>query len=163
MQQGGDRKSENFNTEISVLISQPEAAAMLNVSTDSVQFAKKVLDQGSEELIRKVDAGEIGYSKEEIAEILSVSKRMVSNYLGDIDKQIREDRKETIRSMYLQCYTAEEIAEKIGVSKQTMSEEIALCTEMEMTSKTGQTANFQDDFDPPIYNRFSYGKVTNTH
>ena len=91
MQQGGDRKSENFNTEISVLISQPEAAAMLNVSTDSVQFAKKVLDQGSEELIQKVDTGEI-------AEILSVSKRMVSNYLGDIDKQIREDRKETIRS-----------------------------------------------------------------
>lgn len=41
--------------EISVM-SQPEAAAMLNVSTDSVQFAKKVLDQGSEELIQKVDA-----------------------------------------------------------------------------------------------------------
>jgi len=54
MQHGGDRKSEDFNTEISVLISQPEAAAMLNVSTDSVQFAKKVLDQGSEELISKV-------------------------------------------------------------------------------------------------------------
>ena len=62
MQQGGDRKSENFNTEISVLISQPEAAAMLNVSTDSVQFAKKVLDQGSEELIQKVDTGEIAVS-----------------------------------------------------------------------------------------------------
>jgi hypothetical protein len=45
-------------TEISVM-SQPEAAAMLNVSTDSVQFAKKVLDQGSEELISKIDRGEI--------------------------------------------------------------------------------------------------------
>lgn len=32
--------------------------------------------------IQKVDPGEI-------AEILSVSKHMVSNYLGDIDKQIR--------------------------------------------------------------------------
>ncbi len=42
--------------EISVM-SQPQAAAMLNVSTDSVQFAKKVIDQGSEELIQKVDAG----------------------------------------------------------------------------------------------------------
>jgi len=44
---GGDRKSDNFNTEISVSISQPEAASMLNVSTGSVQFARKVLDQGS--------------------------------------------------------------------------------------------------------------------
>ena len=40
-------------------VAQPEAAAMLNVSTDSVQFAKKVLDQGSEELISKIDRGEI--------------------------------------------------------------------------------------------------------
>ncbi len=45
-------------TEISVR-SQPEAATMLNVSTDSVQFAKKVLDQGSEELISKVDHGDL--------------------------------------------------------------------------------------------------------
>ncbi len=45
-------------TEISVM-SQPQAASLLNVSTDSVQFAKKVLDQGSEELIQKVDTGEI--------------------------------------------------------------------------------------------------------
>ncbi len=48
-------------TEISVR-SQPEAAAMLNVSTDSVQFARKVLDQGSEELISKVDHGDLVFS-----------------------------------------------------------------------------------------------------
>ena len=29
MQEGGDRKSEDFKTEISALISQPEAAAMV--------------------------------------------------------------------------------------------------------------------------------------
>jgi hypothetical protein len=44
------------------VMSQPEAAAMLNVSADSVQFAKKVLDQGSKELIGKVDRGEIAVS-----------------------------------------------------------------------------------------------------
>lgn len=86
---------------------------------------------------------------------------MVSNYLGDIDKQIREDRKETIRSMYLQCYTAEEIAEAVGLSHFPIVQEIQVLNEMEVTSKTYKTANFQDDFDPPIYNRFSYGKVTN--
>jgi hypothetical protein len=44
----GQKKSD---TEISV--SQPEAAKLLNISTDSVQFARKVLDQGSEELYKK--------------------------------------------------------------------------------------------------------------
>ena len=43
-------------------VSQPAAAQMLNVSRESVQFAKKVLDQGSEELIQKVDAGKIAVS-----------------------------------------------------------------------------------------------------
>lgn len=41
MQQGGDRKSGDFKTENSALISQPEAAKLLSVSTDSVQFVKK--------------------------------------------------------------------------------------------------------------------------
>ena len=90
--QRGNPNFVNSNVEISTIeVSQTEAANLLNVSRESVISARKVLDQGSEELIQKVDTGEI-------AEILSVSKRMVSNYLGDIDKQIREDRKETIRS-----------------------------------------------------------------
>jgi hypothetical protein len=43
--------------------SQSEAEKMLNVSVDSVQRAKKMLDQGSEELIQKVDADEIASEK----------------------------------------------------------------------------------------------------
>ncbi len=65
--------------------------------------------------------------------------------------------------MYLQCYTAQEIAEKVGLADRAVSNEISLLSEeMEVTSKTSQTANFQDDFQIPIYNRFSYGKVTNS-
>lgn len=59
MQHGGDRKSEDFNVEISTLVSQTEAANLLNVSRESVVSARKVLDQGSEELISKVDRGEV--------------------------------------------------------------------------------------------------------
>jgi len=133
-----------------------ELSAMSGVSARNISKVKNILETGSDELIQKVDAGGI-------AEILSVSKRMVSNYLGDIDKQIREDRKETIRSMYLQCYTDDEITEIVGLQRRTMSEKISsLTAEMEVTSKTPRTANFQDDFDPPIYNRFSYGKVTSS-
>lgn len=50
-----DRGNPNFNnanTENSVIaVSQNEAAKLLNVSTDSVQFAKKDLELGSEKLI----------------------------------------------------------------------------------------------------------------
>ncbi|MCE7915846.1 MAG: hypothetical protein DYH15_14575 [Nitrosomonas sp. PRO4] len=119
-----------------------ELSAMSGVSARNISKVKNILETGSDELIQKVDAGGI-------AEILSVSKRMVSNYLGDIDKQIREDRKETIRSMYLQCYTDDEITEIVGLQRRTMSEKISsLTAEMEVTSKTPRTANFQDDFDP---------------
>jgi len=67
-------KGVNQHTEISAP-SQAEAASMLNVSTDSVQFARKVLDQGSEELINKVDGGEIAVST------AVLSWRLLLNYL----------------------------------------------------------------------------------
>jgi len=63
--------------------------------------------------------------------------------------------------MYLQCYTAEEIAEVVGIDQANVSREIQLVCEMEMNSKTHQTANFQDDFQIPIYNRYIYGEATN--
>lgn len=92
MQHGGDRKSEDFNTEISVLISQPEAAAMLNVSTDSVQFAKKVLDQGSEELISKVDRGEVAVST--AATIAELPKKEQVEIVARGEKEILQAAKE---------------------------------------------------------------------
>ena len=51
----------NQHVEISTP-SQSQAAEMLNVSRESLISARKVLDQGSEELIQKVDTGEIAVS-----------------------------------------------------------------------------------------------------
>jgi len=57
--------------------------------------------------------------------------------------------------MYLQCYTAEEIAEVVGIADRTVLDEISqLTAEMEQTSKTYKTANFQDDFQVFVYNPF---------
>jgi len=109
----------------------------------------------------KLYNGGIGFSKIEISEILSVSMRMINSYLGDIDKQIREDRKETIRKLYLRCHTAQEIADVVGLSKEAIEAETRLYVELEAGSKNTQTAHFQDNFKPPIYNIWSYGKTTN--
>lgn len=60
--------------EISTM-SQTNASELLNVSRESVISARKVLDQGSEELIKKVDGGEIAVSTSEL------SRRLLLNYL----------------------------------------------------------------------------------
>lgn len=44
----------------------------------------------------------------------------------------------------------------VGMPQETISDEIALCMEMEVTSKTGQTANFQDNFHRYASNRTDY-------
>ncbi len=67
-----------------------------------------------------------------------------------------------IRSMYLQCYTVQEIADVVGLTRQAIDQEIELMQEMEVTSKIAKTANFQGDFQISVYNRFSYRKATNS-
>ena len=48
--------------DVEISTTQTEAANLLNVSRESVVSARKVLDQGSEALIQKVDAGELSVS-----------------------------------------------------------------------------------------------------
>lgn len=89
-------------TEISAM-SQPEAAKLLNVSTDSVQFARKVLDQGSEALIQKVDAGELAVStaakiaelpEEEQVEIVARGEKEILRIAKEIKTQKAVEKKQ---------------------------------------------------------------------
>jgi len=61
-----------------------------------------------------------GKSKEEICRMLSISNSTVTSYLTDIDKQLREERKAKIFSMYLAGYTMQEIAEAVNLPRKTM-------------------------------------------
>jgi len=126
-------------------------------STHGVQFSDRDRKKCA---IRLYNGGE-GLDKKEIAVVLSVSLRMVNNYLEKIDTDLREERKETIERMYLECYTAQEIAEVVGLSKQKIDEKIGVWNEMEVGSKMFQSANFTDDFEVPIYNRWTFNKATN--
>ncbi len=56
---GRGRPSEN--AEISVL-KQGAAAKLFNVSSDSIQFARTVLDKGTSELVAAVDQGRLAFS-----------------------------------------------------------------------------------------------------
>jgi len=54
-----------------------------------------------------------GLSKEQIADVLSVSARTIGRYVADIDRRLREQRKARIQDLWLQCFTQDEIAEAL--------------------------------------------------
>jgi hypothetical protein len=79
IRQGGDRKSENYQTANLQFDSatRAEAAELLNVSERAVNTAKKVLTDGTEELIGAVEQGELAVST---AAELGVSHQTIDNW-----------------------------------------------------------------------------------
>jgi DNA modification methylase len=104
-----------------------------------------------------------GKSKEEICRLLSISNSTVTSYLTDIDKQLKEERKAKIFSMYLAGYTMQEIAEAVGIDKANISREIENLLQISSLAKSQQLhASFQDsEFEVPIYNVWTFAKKTN--
>lgn len=112
--------------------------------------------------IRLFNSGE-GLTKERIAEVLGVTLRSVSNYLSNIEKQLREARKQKIFDMWLACYTQDEIAQAVGVSQDAVALETADLREMEKFPKVVKLASSHGDadFTPPIYNVWTFANKTN--
>lgn len=96
-------RGANQHTEISASsITQTQAAEMLNVSVDSVQFARKVEEHGAPELIAAVEAGEASISaaaevatlpKEEQAEIVAKGEDEIVRTANRIKRDRKEKRK----------------------------------------------------------------------
>lgn len=105
-----------------------------------------------------------GKDKKEIARILSVSDRSVNNYLGDIDKKLREERKEKIFAMWMACYTQEEIAEEVKIDRTVVTREVEeMCKTESFPNSTKPSILFQDQsFEVPLFNIWSFAKKTNT-
>ncbi|MBK7252046.1 MAG: hypothetical protein IPI06_14600 [Gammaproteobacteria bacterium] len=59
---GGDRRGENFKTAAAVL-NQSAAADKFDVSADSIQRARKVIEGGSKALQQAVEDGEVSLTK----------------------------------------------------------------------------------------------------
>lgn len=110
--------------------------------------------------IRLYNSGE-GLDKQAIADTLSVSQRMVTSYLTDIDKQLREERKQLMFDMWLACYTQQEIAEVCGVSQKEVSEDTEVLYDSEALPKGIKLASQHSDHDAPIFNVWTFAKKTN--
>lgn len=88
--------------------------------------------------------------KKQLAKILSVSERTVRDWLSRVDKDSKEARDKRIFDLWLACWTFDEIANDVGVTKETVS---TVCQKMaELPKSDKPAAEHATDFDPPIYN-----------
>lgn len=91
--------------------------------------------------------------KEQLAKILSVSERVVHDWLSRIDKDAKEARDRRIFDRWLACWTQEEIAEEEGVSVQPVKTVVDEIADLQKHPKSDRArAEHATDFDPPLYN-----------
>jgi hypothetical protein len=89
---------------------------------------------------------------------------MVNSYLSNTDKQLKEQRRETIFAMWLKCETMESIADCVGVTKETVSKEIADCQILEELPKSDKLLAMHEDADwqPPLYDVWNVSRNNNS-
>lgn len=63
-----------------------------------------------------------GCTYEEISDVLAVEESTLSNWLRDLVKEAKEEQKQQITQLYLQCLTHQEISDKIGLSRSRITE-----------------------------------------
>ena len=112
--------------------------------------------------IRLFNAG-TGESKEEIARVLSVTERTVTGYISDIERNIREARRQKIFDMWMACITQEEIAEDTGLTQPQVKTIIDTFIDLGSISKIYKSRDFSQDADfaPPLYNIWTFAKKSN--
>ncbi len=152
-------------------------AVMVTPTTSDIEFLALAIERNSKHglqldeqdkrkmAIRLYAAG-TGMDKADIAQTLSVSQRSISGYLSDIDKQLREERKERVFGLWLACYTTEEIAEIVYGDKnkdEVIRAQTKVFQDLEALPNLGKVAvSHQDaDFTPPIYNIWAFAAKTN--
>jgi DNA modification methylase len=89
--------------------------------------------------------------KAHLAHILSVSERTVRDWLSRIDRDSKAARDKRIFAMWMACHIQEEIAEREGLTKETVSEIVSQKT-ADLPESDKAAASHATDFEPPIYN-----------
>ena len=83
-----------------------------------------------------------GLDKKEIAQDLAVSDKTIQRCLFDIDKQLREERKRQIFELYMDCLTHREIAQRVRIPQQSVTDIIKSLTERGFLTDLGQNLDF---------------------
>jgi len=93
-------------------------------------------------------------TKQRLVKILSVTERTVRDWLLHIDKDAKEAREKRIFDLWLACWTQEEIAADVAVSRESVSDSFGKVGKVaDLTKSDRVVAEHADEhFDPPIYN-----------
>jgi hypothetical protein len=107
-----------------------------------------------------------GSSYEEIAELLSVSKRKVTEWLKEVVRDNKEKRDRKIIEMWMSCHTQEEIAQATNCTKETVSHVVQVCQNKFHDTKSDKAIADYADFDAedgirPVYNVWRQTAKTN--
>lgn len=120
-------------------------------------------EQDKRKMAIRLYAAGTGMDKATIASTLSVSQRSVTGYLSDVEKQLREERKERIFGMWMACATQEEIAEELQVTQPTVKATTDTFIDFGSTANFYKSRDFGQDaeFTPPLFNVWTFAKKTN--
>jgi len=114
--------------------------------------------------------------KKRLAEILSITYETINTWTKDIDKAQETERNRLIRDLYLSCYTQEQIAEKVGLKQNTISDIISKIENFQLPIQSFETeqekeksfeeektkAEFKNsEFTQPLYNVWRFSKLNN--
>jgi len=101
--------------------------------------------------------------KAELAEDLGVSLRSVKRWTSRKDKDLKHERNRKIADMWLACYTEQEIAEVVGLTKQAVSVITTECQKDDTWHKFDILSRYQEpDWSPPLYNVWKQQTKSNT-
>ena len=157
------RKAEAESIKVIITQTASEAELFALAIRRNASHGLQMNEQDKGKVAIRLYAAGTGLDKDEIASVLSVSKRMINNYLYDIDKQLRAERKEKIFNLWLAGSTSEEIASRINLTRQATDGYIEEMQKMEELPNFAKvSANFQDDFEAPLYNVWSFAKKSNS-
>jgi len=108
-----------------------------------------------------------GLDEADIAKALSVSARMVRGYLSDVKADLRKQQREKVFSLWLQCWTQEQIAKAVGLEQQRVAEIAQEIPDLEaLPNPVKLAAMYQDaDWQPPLFDvwtaasRWTVGRI----
>lgn len=154
------RKAEALTIEATVTQTASEAEVYALAIQRNSAHGLQMNDQDKRKAAIRLYGAGTGLTKEMICRVLSVGKTKVYEYLSDVDKQQREEKRQKVFDLYLSCSTSAEIASNLGLSQQRVDELIPDFPRLEKAVKVA--AEFADEgFTPPLFNVWTFARKTN--
>lgn len=154
------RKLERQEIAVTITRTNSEAELLELAIQRNATHGYQLSNKDKQEMARKLYLSDRErYSKSALQSLLSVSRRSVQDWLSDIDRADRERRKQIIRDMWLACYTEDEIAEIVNLSKMQVNREVSNI--LEELQKSYKVNFFDDGWTPPLYNVWKFSSISN--